>query len=93
MFRSKTTYFLDQTNAEQAKAVLLTLVEAEMDISPEEELERRHSSSSSEPAPDLEDVSGTIISQIRKRIRLEKQQKVRMIDHDDNLCSLYCPSG
>ena len=74
VFRFKDTYFMDVTNAEQAKTTLLTLVEAEMDSSQDDHQEERHCSSSEPPL----EGQGLIISQIRKRIRLEKQEKVKV---------------
>ena len=72
--RYKDGYFMDVNTAEQAKSALLRYVEAE--IQPEE-IEPVMRDSVTEPAPEAVDSSLSILGQINKRIRLERQQKVR----------------
>ena len=72
--RYKDGYFMDVNTAEQAKSALLRYVEAE--IQPEE-MEPVMRDSVTEPAPEAVDSSLSILGQINKRIRLERQQKVR----------------
>ena len=72
--RYKDGYFMDVNAAEQAKSALLRYMEAE--IQPEE-MEPVMRDSVTEPAPEAVDSSLSILGQINKRIRLERQQKVR----------------
>ena len=64
---------MDVTAGEQAKSTLLAYVEAEVDA---EEVKLEVRESVAESAPETLDSSKSIVSQIRKKIRLERQQNV-----------------
>ena len=75
--RYRSTYFTDKEMAEVAKKKLVSAINAELVIVDQDDPEekRRSSSSSSEVPAESEAKSGSIVQQIAKRIRLEKEQR------------------
>ena len=84
-FRYKDTFFVDPNNGVTAKERLIALIKNELEIDDSEPalVERRSSSTSehsSEPSTEPAKKS-SIMEQIAKKIRLDKEQRVRWRFH------------
>ena len=77
-FRYKDTFFVDPNNAIAAKKRLITLIKKELEIDDSvPALVERKPSSASEPATEQPAKKASIMEQVAKKIRLDKEQRVR----------------
>ena len=77
IIRYKDTFFIDPENAAAAKEKLIRIVKFEVDMDDNEPFLVDRSSSSSEPPVEDPAKKVSIMEQISKKIRLDKEQRVR----------------